>query len=261
MPSVETTPGSSTSGTKRTVTDMLMRPSFAPEHPLAATIFYNRQEKKGKKDDGFRVLRWGSLEHDMELRHGYIVPDGFLVQRHQSFILARHQITGYNGVEETHTDDGSSFKVRLSRGLHKGAKVQHEVLFKTSFDDTANRMLYAVKAGLSSRFESTDWQPTSTQAWDHFRERQGFEKAKSLSGPRLFGFQSDAVQAHLQALRAPRQQQETSDTNMVKTTKARGAEKRVLLKSVVKNLVADSKAAAAQSASSSSSRPQVLSDF
>ena len=106
------------------------------------------------------------------------MPGGFLVQRHQSFILARHQITGYNGVEETHTDDGSSFKVRLSRGLHKGAKVQHEVLFKTSFDDTANRML-----------------------------------------------------------------------------------SRVPLKSVVKNLVADSKAAAAQSASSSSSRPQVLSDF
>ena len=87
-----------------------------------------------------------------------------------------------------------------------------------------------------------------TVACRDFLERSGFETDKNLVGPKLFGFQCDAVQEHLVSMREP--QPEAAQALELKT---RGAMERDPLKAVVGRLAASVKESLTGSASSSAS--------
>ena len=220
-------------------------------HPPEDTKYVCRQQSSGKDklDTPFKVARWGAVGRDIISSAGDIIPDGFRVKRTLKFVRSSSLFSFSEVLTEVEeaTED-SPVIVKLKRGPAKGSTLEETVYFQTRFDVRTGNIQYAVKAGLASQFEDSFWKPSPTVACRDFLERSGFETDKSLVGPKLFGFQCDAVQEHLVSMREP--QPEAAQALELKT---RGAMERDPLKAVVGRLAASVKESLTGSASSSAS--------
>ena len=62
-------------------------------------------------------------------------------------------------------------------------------------------MLYAISSGLAAQVEDDCWHESASVSLTDFCTRHAYVKPTSLSAPRLFGYVSIEVQAHLLELR------------------------------------------------------------
>ena len=140
--------------------------------------------------------------HDKVLRGSKdIVPDGFEVERSLAFKYdAKYEY-------KNHQNEDGRVLLRLKRD-----KILRTIRFKTKFNSADNKMTYAVKAGMAAQYDH--WYNSSGEAWA-FLKASGRTSLLNFSGPRIFGFQCDAVQQQLSALRA---QDESNDVVMTQTS-------------------------------------------
>ena len=161
----------------------------------------------------------------------------------------------YDAKNARHHESGKLLTLKIP----KRRRQRLTVCFRTRFDTDANKMMYAVKAGRAAAFQKQDWQASCTSAWTSFHTRNGLSQSQShsLSGPKLFGFRCDEVQAHLIKLRAP-------ETILPKEgKKVRGHMRRVPIKTVAGQIVKSAKqnlnhvSPSSSSSSSSSSSTEI----
>jgi hypothetical protein len=222
-------------------------------HPSEDTKYVCRQvSQNAKRDTPFTVIRWGDLGKDAVFTSADgktdIIPHGLLVERRLEFVRSSSLFSFSEVRMELQATEESPVTVKLKRGPAKGSPCEAIVYCKTLFDDRSASMQYAVKEGRAAQFEDAFWKPTPTAACNAFLLRSGFEHNKNFVGPRMFGFQCDAVQDHLTAMRA-----HSNETTPLAALKTRGAMERDPLKAVVGRLAASVKDSLSASASSSAS--------
>ncbi len=102
-------------------------------------------------------------------------------------------------------------------------------------------MLYAISSGLAAQVEDDCWHESASVSLTDFCTRYAYGKPTSLSAPRLYGYVSIEVQAHLQ-LRTPSVQENVAAPNdkahghVDIEAKRRGAMRRLSVKEVSSSL-------------------------
>ena len=77
----------------------------------------------------------------------------------------------------------------------------HDVVFQTRWSSSKGVMLFSISSGLAAQVEEDCWHESANVALTNFCARHAYVKPTSLSAPRLFGYVSLEVQAHLLELR------------------------------------------------------------
>jgi hypothetical protein len=195
----------------------------------AHTLYYVRSGVIGKsKDHGFRVLNWGTMEHDdrriipLSKRNSRevdadmdLIPAGFKIERKLTLRLAETRY--FNPTVD------ESLKITIRKEETSCLTIH----CKTRQGPIA--MQYAVQLA-GATFDEESWCSTPTAAFDLFRNRERLCTKRKVSGQYLFGFPCQAVQREL-ALRRE------SPSPSPDPKKARTAMKTVKLKEVVHMLL------------------------
>jgi hypothetical protein len=146
----------------------------------------------------FFVLRWGSKHHDVHIKcreFTDIVPDGLKTKRSMTFLLTKDTFSDARCVE-----DKGNFVLKIKQSK-TGSACTHDVVFQTRWSSSKGVMLFSISSGLAAQVEDDCWHESANVALTNFCARHAYVKPTSLSAPRLFGYVSLEVQAHLLELR------------------------------------------------------------
>jgi len=177
------------------------RVDHTAQHPAVETVFKSNREISNAKAEPvffFFVLRWGSKHHDVHIKcreFTDIVPDGLKTKRSMTFLLTKDTFSDARCVE-----DKGTFVLNIKQSK-TGSACTHDLVFQTRWSSSKGVMLFSISSGLAAQVEDDCWHESANVALTNFCARHAYVKPTSLSAPRLFGYVSLEVQAHLLELR------------------------------------------------------------